>query len=313
MPRILFLLLLVALSPAGPAPAARAGDDPARPPAADRPVPPKDSTDEQAKEALERFERDFATRDTDNQVEAVNSLRKVLHPRVADRLLDLALKGKDTAVRTTALKGLARQASSAQRLGPRIAKWLEDQADANRKAKAKGDYGIPVDPRTGDPVYDTPEAKEKIRLRRERGQMLAEAVKCLGTWEFRSALETLEEFLQDGNDDLVAEVLGQIGRWKEWRALPALLDLFEMYPEENHFETGSVTVDTGASGNEDNQRAKRKYMAKYGDPDKRRPRPVLFRALKKALKDITGQDFEKPKDLRDFLKRPEVKKKVDAK
>jgi hypothetical protein len=38
----------------------------------------------------------------------------------------------------------------------------------------------------------------------------------------------------------------------------------------------------------------------------------VVRALKASLASITGRGFETPGDLRDFLKRPEVKNKVKS-
>ena len=40
------------------------------------------------------------------------------------------------------------------------------------------------------------------------------------------------------------------------------------------------------------------------------PATGLARALRQALKDITGQEFKDPREFREYLKRPEVKRKV---
>ena len=301
-------LLLLAVA----APAARS-DEPAKPPEA-KPAEAKIATDAEAKEALESFARQNATEDLDFRREAVRRLAKTVHATVADRLLGLALKDAEVLVRAEAFKGLLPQRPFAKAVGPKVARWLGDAAEENRKAKARGDYGVRVDPKTGEVDTESEEGKAMLRAKRERGRMLAEAVKLVRDWEYRDreSVEVLEEFLSDGNDDLVALVLDCFGRWKEWSVLPDLLDLFDIYPKEDGFETGSVSVDTGASGSTDQQAAKRKWMAKFGDPDKRRPRPKVVQALKKALLDITGQEFKTPKELREYLKRPEVKRKVRA-
>ena len=51
-------------------------------------------------------------------------------------------------------------------------------------------------------------------------------------------------------------------------------------------------------------------MAKFGDPDRRRPRPKVVKAIKKALLDITGKAFEEPKALREFMTEPETKRRI---
>jgi hypothetical protein len=301
-PFLLASLLLLA-----PSPAALAGED-----GVPGPKPAEEVSEDKAKEAIERFRREFETEDLDLRLESLERLARVGHASVANLLLDLAMKHPENLVRATAFKGLGRQVGSAKILGPKLAWYLAGEAKANAKAKARGNYGVLVDPKTGDADTESPEGKAKLREKRERGRMLAEAVKLLDVLGYRQrdSVEALQEFLSDGNDDLVAQVLGLFGKWKEWSVLPDLLDLYEIYPKEDEFQTGSASVDTGAAGNEDAQAAKRKWMAKFGDPDRRRPRPKVVKALKKALTDITGETFEEPKALREFLKRPDVKRKV---
>jgi len=275
--------------------------------------PQENVADKDAKDALEKFEAAFATEDLDFKVEAVERLRKVLHPLVAERLFKVAVGDPQAMVRAAAFRGIGLQKPSKGALGPKLCKFLSDAAEASRKAKARGDYGIRIDTKTGEVDTESDEGKAALRAKREKGKMLAEAVRALdalGCRE-RDSVDCLREFLGDGNDDLVALCLGMFGKWKEWSVLsPDLLFLFELYPNENDFETGSISVDTGAAGSADAQAAKRKWNAKYGDPDKRRPRPVVVKALKKALFDITGQEFADPKALREYVGRPEVKRKI---
>jgi hypothetical protein len=309
-----FVLAVLACGPA----AARA-DEPAKPPAekpaekpSDKPAPEKVSTDAEAKDALERFAREFETEDLALRIDALKRLCRLVHATVADRLLALAFKHEDMLVRSESFKGLARQKPFAKTVAPKVARWLGEAAEENRKAKARGDYGLKIDIKTGEVDTQSPEGQAALKKKKERGRMLSEALRLIRDWEYRDreSVEVLLEFLQDGNDDLVAFVLDCFGRWKEWTVLPEMLDLFEMYPEEDRYETGSTSVDTGSAGSADQQAAKRKWMAKYGDPDKRRPRPKVVQAIKRNLKEITGQEFKKPAELRDYMKKPEVKRKV---
>ena len=305
------LALSIASLLVAPAAAAASGEEPeAAPPAAAAPA--ANVSDKVAKDELEKFEQGFKTEDLDYRIEAVERLRKTLHPTVADRLFRIATEDSMPPVRAAAFKGLGLQKPSAKTVGPRLSKMLVRIAEENRKAKAKGDYGVKIDVKTGDVDTTSDEGKALLRAKRERGKMLAEAVRALDQLEYREkdSVDALREFLSDGNDDLVAVSLGMLGRWKVWPVLPDLLDLFEIYPKEDEFSTGSVTVDTGAAGNEDSNAARRKWMAKYGDPDRRRPRPKLVKALKKALFDITGKEFTEPKALREFMSEPETKRRI---
>jgi hypothetical protein len=62
-----------------------------------------------------------------------------------------------------------------------------------------------------------------------------------------------------------------------------------------------VKVDTGAAGNKDAKAAKAKFKAKYGGRAKK-SRPAAHEAMKKALTDITGEKFEKPEELKAWMK-----------
>ncbi|HEU4394296.1 MAG TPA: hypothetical protein VFS92_01950 [Planctomycetota bacterium] len=305
------LALSIAALLAAPAAAAPSGDEPeaAPPPAA---APAANVSDKVAKDELDKFEQGFDTEDLDYRIEAVERLRKTLHPTVADRLFKIATEDASPPVRAAAFRGLGLQKPSAKTIGPRLSKILARIAEENRKAKAKGDYGVKVDVKTGDVDTTSDEGKALLRAKRERGKMLAEAVRALDALEYREkdSVDALREFLSDGNDDLVAMSLGMLGKWKVWPVIPDIRELFEIYPKEDEFQTGSVTVDTGAAGNEDSAAAKRKWMAKFGDPDRRRPRPKVVKALKKALLDITGKQFEDPKALREFEKEPENKRRI---
>ena len=309
-PALQALALGLAALLAAPA-AAASSDEPEKAPPQPT-APAANVSDKVAKDELEKFEQGFKTEDLDYRIEAVERLRKTLHPTVADRLFRIATEDSMPPVRAAAFKGLGLQKPSAKTVGPRLSKMLVRIAEENRKAKARGDYGVKVDVKTGDVDTTSDEGKALIRAKRERGKMLAEAVRALDLLEYREkdSVDALREFLSDGNDDLVALSLGMLGRWKVWAVLPDLLDLFEIYPKEDEFSTGSVAVDTGAGGNEDSSAAKRKWMAKYGDPDRRRPRPKLVKALKKALLDITGKEFQEPKALREFMSEPETKRRM---
>jgi hypothetical protein len=306
------VLAAASLLPCGPA--LPEGPAPAPAPAKDAPAkdaPAENVADEKAKEAIERFRKDFDTQDIDYKRDAIIRLSKVMHPDVAGVLLDEALKGKDLSLRSAAFTGLGLQKTSTKTVGPRVSRWLLEAAKESKAAKARGNYGVVIDPRTGDTDTTSEEGKAALRGKRERGRMVAEAMKLLDLLGYREkdSVEGLQEFLTDGNDDVVVVTLGMLGKWKEWTVLPEIQELFDIYPEEDSYQTGSVSVDTGAAGSADATAAKRKWMAKFGDPDKRRPRPKVVKAIKKALLDITGEEIKDPAALKEYRKRPDVKRK----
>jgi hypothetical protein len=285
---------------------------------ADDPVPPppaENAPDATARDAIETFRRDFAVEDWGRRVEALDRLRCVVHPDVAAVLLDLALEGKDCAVRASAFRGLTLQRNDAKALGPRVDGALAEAAKEIGRARAKWDYGILLDRKTGEPDLKSPEGKAALLLKRERGKMLSEAVRLLGGlgWRGKETLDSFRVFLGDGNDDLLVHCMEQIGRWKEWTALPDLQAVFDMYPNEEEFSGGSMSVDTDAPGTVDQDAAKRRYNAKFGDPDRMHARPRVVIALKKALLAITGEKIETAAALKAFLLKPEVRKKVRGK
>lgn len=288
----------------------------AGPAAAEEPAPPRDRpaeavTPEKAKEAIERYRRESATEDIDFRLEAVGRVARVDHPEVAAILLDLAFQSKEVPVRSAAFKGLVLQKASTKTVGPRVSRWLIDAAKENQKARARGDYGVVIDKKTGDADTQSEEGKAALRVKRERGRMIAEAMRLLDGIGHREkdSVEGMRAFLDDGNDDVVVITLGMLGKWKEFTVLPDIQELFDIYPAEDRYETGSVSVDTGAAGSADASAAKRKWMSKFGDPDKRRARPTVVRAIKKAVLDITGVEVADPAALKELRRRPDVKRK----
>ncbi|MCE9636355.1 MAG: hypothetical protein K8T90_11685 [Planctomycetes bacterium] len=291
-------------------------DEPAKGPGAPPATPPapaaENVTDVVAKVALDRLARDIADPSPKVRVEAVTRAAIVIHPTVANALLDIGTKHDEARIRVIALQGVARQTPSAKEIGPKLSKYLGAAAEEGRKKRARGDYGIRIDPKTGKTDTESDEGKAALLAKRERGQTLAEAVRALDALGHRDrdTVEVLLDFLSDGNDDLVAHIMTMFGKWKEWSVLPEFVDLYEMYPAEDKVNMGSTSVDTGAAGSADAQSAKRAWASKYGDPDRRRARPKVVRAMRQAVFDITGEKIEDVQTYRDFLRKPEVKRKV---
>ena len=76
-------------------------------PADDRPV--GQATDNDARDALAAFAGEFAAEDPEKRSDALRRLRRVDHPTVAARILEIALKEGDVPVRIEAFRSLAPQ------------------------------------------------------------------------------------------------------------------------------------------------------------------------------------------------------------
>ena len=255
--------------------------------------------EKEAKAAMLTFEETTGAKEPERRRAALLELAKHSHPLIAQRLLRLAVSGEPAELRVEAFRALARQGEGADRHGRTVAAWLEAEVKESRKATARGDFGLVMDRKIGEPVLDTPEGKAALDAKRARARVRAAAVDLLAGWRFRSEgfRETVIHFLQDGDDGLVASCLGLLGAWKDAAALPGLLALHRMYPAPSKWETGAV-ADLGGT----DASAKAKWMAVYGDPDKRRPRPAVVKAVRAAAEAILGTPCESPADLEAAMK-----------
>jgi HEAT repeat protein len=264
---------------------------------------PGDVSEAQAKTAILRFAEEYDAEEVQARRGAIERLGATVHPLVAQRLLRTLRRQKDPALVIALCRGLALQRSSAQVAGEGVARFLVEAAEVEAKALARGDFGVPTDPRTNDAVLDTPDARQRLAESQARGEARTEALRCLETLGYYEPADVkpLSVFLQSPHDGLVVGVLGAFGRWRAWHALPAMLELYRMYPSPSRWETGSV-VDRGGT----NATAKAAWNAKFGHPNKQRPRPEVVKALTEALAAITGETFKAPADLAEYLRRPDV-------
>lgn len=247
------------------------------------------------------FEERGKSKDPVRRREALSDLGRRSHPLIADRLLRIATGDEPPDLREAAFRTLALQGGEAARAAPRVAAWLVAEERASRKALARGDFGLPVDRRSGEPILDGEEGRAALEEKRARGRARAAAVDLLRAWEFRSDAcgEALRHFLQDGSDALAVAVLRTLSDWRDPRFLPDILALFRMYPAPNRWETGVVIDISGTDAS-----ARAKWMAVYGDPEKRRPRPAVHEAIRSAAERITGEACATPGALEALIASP---------
>lgn len=118
-------------------------------------------------------------------------------------------------------------------------------------------------------------------------------VTALGKLQYRPAVPMLCDRIKGEADPwLLVTTVRSLGKIEDIRALPTLLELWEKNPVGYSWETGEVTVDTGAAGTADQEAAEALWKQKYGNVRKRAGRPFLLKAyvqeLAGAVARITG-------------------------
>jgi len=141
------------------------------------------------------------------------------------------------------------------------------------------------------------------------------AVISIGKLKFTEAVPNLCEILRKGGDPwLLVTTVRVLGGLKDKRALPILLELWERSPVGFSWETGEVSVDTGASGTADQDAAEAAWKKKYGSVKKKGKPPVMLKVylqeIAKAVAKITGVQMKKPAELRKWMEANRVELKA---
>jgi hypothetical protein len=113
----------------------------------------------------------------------------------------------------------------------------------------------------------------------------------------------LVPLLDSGNDDLVREVLRVLAKRRAYHTLPALLLLYECYPDDRQWRHGAI--DPMESHDVDVR-----WLTKFGDPDRMRVRPEVVEELRRTIIAITGVECATPAELRRLLRRSDVKERM---
>lgn len=242
---------------------------------------PKPHTDQQLKEheVFDRFEKDYESDDMDTRIRILRWFGMWRHKKVLRELKGIWLKEDDYELRAVAAEGLGRQTPFAKKAGKELVKGLEQM----KKLASRED----------------PEGEELLAQTLEARALIA-GIKAVGELGYKDGWDDLKIFIDHYDDGVAAEMMLTCGRLKEYRALPILLEWFNFYPDGYSWAGGSVTVDTGAAGNEDQKAAKAKWKAKYGSR-KKKARPGAWDALIQSLEMITGVKFEKPEELKQWM------------
>jgi hypothetical protein len=221
------------------------------------------ASDKEAKHELQMFDRGFDTEDIDFKLDAVIRLGKCVHEDVAKVLFKLLVRDPDPYVQMEAAKGLANQTPFAKDYVRKLARLMEDDD---------------LDP-----------------------MVLAQVIRTLGKFRYTRVWEEIADLVSHEKDVVTIACFDVLGEWKELRAWYDILMFWEAYPTEGTWSTGTVRVDTGAAGTKDARAAKAKWHAKYGSRVKQRARPDCVKALKAAVKEITGVELKSAEEFREWL------------
>ena len=243
---------------------------------------PKPHTDEQLEEyeVFEKFEAGWKRDDIDVRMDALRRFGRWKHKKVLKRLKKIWLKEQEHELIAVAAEGLGHQTPFKKEAGKLLIKRLEDMEK----------WAIPEDD----------EDEETIRVRLEAAAVAA-GIKALGALDYRDGWKETKGFLDHIDDEIAGEMMLLCGKFKEYRALPILLEWFNFYPDGHSWSGGSVSVDTGAAGTKDARAAKAKWKAKYGG-QKRKARPAAWEKMVQSLEMITGEKFEKPGELKAWMR-----------
>ncbi len=265
-------LLLLAGSPA------LAGDDgKAPPPAEPKDGAPKDgakkdprpvSSDEAAKQAIERFDRDFKSSDMGKKMNALHSLSGTKNDLVAKKLGTL-LSHPEAEIRMAAAMTLDSQYQNHAIGGELLRKFI---------ASGKEDDD----------------------------EVLINACLTLGRIDYREAIPEMGELAQkNGNIFVKIEALKSFEKMKDVKALLPILDLWLVNPQGYSWEGGEVKYDSGAAGDADQKEAERQYKAKYGNQRRRGAPPTMLKtyiqAIVEAVAAITGEKLSSPTELMKWM------------
>ncbi|MDJ0523281.1 MAG: hypothetical protein QNJ90_14520, partial [Planctomycetota bacterium] len=189
--------------------------------------------------ALKEFSRASKAKSAAERMDAVRALASVHHEKATVRLVKFTRSEDDPEVLAVAFEALAGHKPFAKRIVPALADRIADEARREHKRMSRGDAGIRIDPRSGDPDVKSPDGLKRLRATELRSRMLTSLLRTLNAleWTPRRKTPDLTPFLQDASDDLVVAVLTWMGRTNVTTAIPALLELFRMYPTEVSWET----------------------------------------------------------------------------
>ena len=233
--------------------------------------PQNDALKRQAEVSIKIFRKEFKRRELGRKMNAILDLSRVKHELVIDELGKRALADRNPEVR-----------------------------DAT--AQLLGDMGICVD-KTGEYL------KVAIGKNEKFPDVQVSIIRSIGKLKYTKAIEELKAAAKHLNEPkyqwVTVEVVRTFGTLEDPACLPFLLWMAEYGGHALSWATGSVSVDTGASGDTDQRAAEAAWQAKYGGVKaKKPPAPVIrtyMQELEKTVKKLTGEKFKNATEFRKWL------------
>ena len=224
-------------------------------------------SDEEADAILDEFDKAFKkTKVVEEKQGLVYDLHDVMHDDVIDRLEKIALRDRDPDVRNVAALALGGQKHNVAMAGKALQK-----------------------------VFDKQQKEEVV---------LASVLEAMAELNYLGYWPKAKKLMSDERSSIVIRTLDLLGANKDYRALPKLLDMYQVaLPKRMKWKTGTVTVDTGAAGDADQKAAEAKFNAKYGRGGSKMKAKAKAKAkafdernfstqLRKCVKAITGESFD---------------------
>jgi len=243
---------------------------------------PKPHTDQMLEEhdVFAKFEAKWKSDDIDHRIQILRWFGMWKHKKVLKELKKIWLKEKDFELKAVAADGLGNQDPFKKDAG----KVLVQGLGMYEKLASRED----------------PEGEEALQQVLE-AKALVSGIRAVGKLGYKDGWKEMKSFIDHYDDGVAGEMMITCGHLKEYRALKILLEWFNYYPNGYEFSGGSVRVDTGAAGTADQRAAKAKWKAKYGGR-KKKARPGAWEKLIQSLEMITGVKFEKPAELKKWMK-----------
>ena len=233
----------------------------------DRPV----SSDDAARAAIDRFEREFGSKDEGRRMNAIVLLGQSKNDLVTKKLGSL-LGNPVSDVRQAAALTLDGQYQNTDLSGEFLRKALLSEEDV--------------------------EVSMNIAL-------------ALGRILYAKAVPDMGEVMKKADDAfLKMEILKAFGKMKDKRALVPILEVWLVNPHGYSWQGGEEHVDTGASGDTDQKAAEAKYKEKHKNDHRRAAPPVMLKTYIQAIAEcvfqITGEKIQNPMELMQWMVKHEA-------
>jgi len=233
-----------------------------------------DAVDEdRAKEAIKQFRKDYKAREVEVKQNAIYNLHDVPHDLVLEEL-EKVMRNRDPKVRHVGALAIGGQVHDRDKAGGILMKVY------------KKDF--------------------------KHADVLSSTLEALTELGYMAYWPQIKPAMRDDRNSIVIRVLDMLGKNRDYRALPELLEMYKVaMPKRVTWKTGETHVDTGTAGDADQKAAEAEFNKKYGRGGSKAKRAAKAKAagfdernfdtqLRKCVKLITGQSFDNALDFQEW-------------